>query len=213
MATSLFLTDVVSDVATAAIDHEASLVRGNSGAAVVSTTNTAASGSLIQCTNSPGGTVVEWYSPKLYAVTISGTVTVNLWMSESSMNANVDTNVSVARVGPTGTFISNVVASASKLVELGTSRAAVNYTVAPTSTTLSTGDRLRFIVRGTNIGTMASGFTFDLGYDRSSAGVDGDSFFTFVETLLVATYGHYAGAQVGAWVPDTGPVTYGTAEA
>jgi hypothetical protein len=126
------------------------------------------------------------------AVTISGTITANVWMSESNMSANVGATCSVDRYSSAGSFISGV-ASAAKSIELPvTTRAAQNWTITPTSRTFSDGDLLVIQIQGAAVGTMASGFTFDLGYDGATGAADGDSWVQFTETITEFT----AAAQV-----------------
>ncbi len=134
-----------------------------------------------------GGIRHEWISPPLSAaVTISGTITFNLWSSESSMNANVAINCIIERLGPDGAIISTVVKTA-RVTELGTSIAAANFTATPTSTSFAKGDRIRIRVFGDDAGTMAASFTFAFDYNAASAGVDGDSYVTFTETFSFMT--------------------------
>jgi len=136
-----------------------------------------------------GTTNVSWWTKPLNSVTISGTVTLNLWMAESSMSANVGAQVIIDRVGGSGTFISTILNS-EKGTELPvTTRAAQNWTGSPTSTTLSTGDRIRLRVLGNDIGTMASGHTFTLSGGAASGGVDGDSWIRFTETVTESVAG------------------------
>lgn len=129
----------------------------------------------------------EWISEPLAAdVTISGTVTFNLWGLESSMSANVGFQVVVERLDHLGAVISTVVDS-ERGVELGTATSVHNWTAAPTSTSFQKGDRLRVRVAGNDVGTMASGFTFTFDYDSPTAGVTGDSYVSFTETFAFMT--------------------------
>lgn len=144
-----------------------------------------------------------WITVGLAPVTISGTVTANLWMSESNMNANCGSAFSVIRCQNDGTFIESIlgcrpfVSTASgttyeRGVELGTSRAAQNWTATPASSTLNNGDRLVIAVGfGAAGGTMAGSFTIDLAFDGSTAAADGDSWIQFTENLAVATTGRF----------------------
>lgn len=115
-------------------------------------------------------------------VTISGTVTCNVWAGESSMNANVAINVLIERVDPTGQIASTILKT-TRTTELGTSRTAQNFTGTPTSTDMTKGDRIRVRVFGDDAGTMGSGFTFTMGYSGGSAGADGDTYVTFTENI------------------------------
>lgn len=127
-----------------------------------------------------------WLSEPVAAdVTISGTVTGNVWANESSMNANAAVNFVVDVVRATDNSIVEIVRSA-RTTELGTGgRAAANFTATPgAGVTVNKGDRLRvrwFIDDATT--NMATGFGATIGFGASSAGVDGDTFVTFTETI------------------------------
>jgi hypothetical protein len=151
----------------------------------VATVTGATAGVTVTKTNA-----VEWISPPVAAdVTISGTITLNLWSSESNMSANVAINarIFVIRANATATRNSNTldtIATTARVTEVAVStRAADNFTVTPTSTTVNRGDRLRVIVFGDDVGTMATGYTFDASWNGTSAAADGDSYVTLSETL------------------------------
>jgi hypothetical protein len=124
-----------------------------------------------------------WY--RVNAVTISGAITKNVWMSESNMSANVGAQVIIDRCDGSGTFISTV-ENSEKGTELpATTRAAQNWaTGTVTSTTFADGDYIRVRVYGNDGGgTMATGYTFDLSTGGTTAAADGDSYVTFTETI------------------------------
>lgn len=142
---------------------------------------------------SPSGPM-EWISPPVSAdVTISGTITANIWAAENSMSANVAINIIVdilraaSFAGDGSNEIVNIVQS-TNVTELGTSRTANNFTTGMTSgsytaQTLNRGDRLRVRIVGDDAGasTMASTFTFHIGFAGSTAAADGDTYVTFSE--------------------------------
>ncbi len=133
----------------------------------------------------------EWLSPPVSAdVTISGTITANIWAHESAMTANVAINVviDIIRSDASNTIVQIV--KSTNVVELGTSSAAVNFTTGMTSgsytaQTLNRGDRLRIRVFGddSTAATMASGATFTIQWRGSTAGAGGDSYVTFTENF------------------------------
>lgn len=130
-----------------------------------------------------GSKHAEWISPPLAAdVTISGTITFNLWAMESSMNANVAINAALWRLTPQGAFGAQLLQSA-QTAELGTGFAPFNFNVLPSSTAFTKGDRLYLIVFGDDAGTMAAGFTFSLTFGGATPGSNGDSYVTFADTL------------------------------
>src|SRR3989304_5814482 len=124
----------------------------------------------------------EWLSEPLSAAfTISGTVTLNFWMAESHMAANVGARCVINKVNSLAQITQ--ILDTSKGTELPvTTRAAQNWTDTPTSTDFAKGDRLLIQVYGTNIGTMNSGHSFNISM-RGSAGADGDSWVQFNENL------------------------------
>lgn len=130
------------------------------------------------------GPASDWLSAPLAAdVTISGTITLNLYGSENSMSANVAINAKIDRVRPDGTITQ--IAKSANVTELGTTSGVFNFTVTPTSTACLKGDRLRLIVFGDDStgANMASGFTFTFIYGATSAASSGDSWIRFTENL------------------------------
>ena len=128
-------------------------------------------------------TPVSWWY-RVNAVTISGAITKNFWMAESNMSANVGAQVIIDRCDSSGAFISTV-HNSEKGTELpvGT-RAAQNWnTGTVTSTTFDDGDHIRVRVYGNDVGTMASGFSFNMAVSGTTAAADGDSYVTFTETI------------------------------
>jgi hypothetical protein len=124
---------------------------------------------------------IHWLSEPLAAdVTISGTITFNVWGLESAMAANVQPQVIVDQVGPTGTITE--ILNSESATEFGTAAEVRNWTGAPTSTAMKRGDRIRVRILGNDAGTMASGNTFNIDYDGPDA-VDGDTWVQFTETL------------------------------
>lgn len=131
----------------------------------------------------------EFFTLPLAAnVTISGTITLNLWGYENNMSANAAINCKLERVDCTGAIVSQI-AKTARVTELGTSPSAANFTVTPTSTNMLKGERIRVTVFIDDAGTMGSGFTgiFDYDIPAAGAGTDGDSYVTFTETFTFQT--------------------------
>lgn len=129
------------------------------------------------------GIKLEWLSEPLLAdFTISGTITLNLWAFELTMNDNIAINAVIEKMdGATGTLTQ--IAKTARVTEVALTSAAVNnFTVTPTSTACKRGDRLRIRVFADDAGTMAAGGSMSFRYN-GAAGVEGDSFVTFTETL------------------------------
>lgn len=185
MATTLFLltTDETGVTIGSNTEYKLATVRG-SGVANRATTSTAG-GNHIVATNGGGGATMIWLY-RVNAVTISSTVTFNFWGLELTMNDNVGMAAIVSRYNSAGTFVSDVVAQGNAGhadgVELGTSTSAMNWTATPTSTSFNNGDWLAVIVHCEAVGVMAAG-QFTLNVNGTSAGVFGDTFVTFTETI------------------------------
>jgi hypothetical protein len=182
VATTFFLITDLADVSTADTDLAASLVRGVSTFASDSTATVTGPTAGVPILYS--GVTARWWTKPLNAVTISGTVTMNMWMSENGMNANVGAQVIVDWFDNAGTTNKGVVLNSERGVEVAVApRAVNNWTGSPTSRALVAGDRLRITVLGNDVGTMATAFTFDLGFSGPTGAADGDSFVTFTETI------------------------------
>lgn len=202
MATTLFLLDTTADTHLATNNGTlqggaggwvAKALGTSRGSGLVASTATATAAGPVTGIEVPGAT--EWISPPVSAdVTISGTITANVWAAESNMSANVAINViiEIIRANALGTNNSNTlveIVRSTRTTEVAvTTRAVNNFTTgmtsgAYTSQTLNRGDRLRIRVFGDDAGTMASGFTFNIGYNGNTGGADGDTFVTFTENF------------------------------
>lgn len=143
------------------------------------------------------GSPFEWYSLPLAAdVTISGSITWNLWASESNMSANVAINGRLEVVdGATGTI--TLIDQTARTTEVAvTTRAVNNFSETPAAgVACKAGDRLRVRIFGDDAGTMGSGYTFSFSWSGTTGGADGDSYLTLTENLTFVT-SEPAGTQV-----------------
>lgn len=204
MATTLYLRDVtVSDQAIRSTDSAKlngsasgwhSLTLAGSRGATLNTTQSVATvagataGIELEQTISSVTVPVEWISGPVDAdVTISGSITFNLWAWESAMNANAAINVLVEKLDGKGLTTLTTILKTTRTTELGTSAAVLtNFAQTPgAGVTLNKGDRLRVTVFADDAGTMGSGFTVSNRYGGGTggSGTDGDSFITFTETF------------------------------
>jgi hypothetical protein len=134
------------------------------------------------------GIATHWISPPLDAdVTISGSITFNLWAYESNMNANTAIDCVIDKIdGATGAVTQII--KTTRTTELGTSSTVQNWSATPgAGVACKKGDRIRVRVFGDDGTAMASGYTFTFAYDGTSAGVNGDSYVTFTETFGLIT--------------------------
>ena len=138
----------------------------------------------------------EWISEPLSAdFTISGTITLNLWASETTMNDNCAINAVIEKVdGATGVITQ--IAKSARVTEVALSTQAVNnFTVTPTSTACKRGDRLRVRVFADDAGTMAAGGGMQFAFNRASpGGTNGDSWVQFTENLTFEPAGDPTGS-------------------
>src|SRR5512139_2712184 len=112
MATKLSLRNSASDINPTADVEKYLSPNGGTVAppGVAATTNTVAGPTAgVQLTATGGGSKLCWFSSPLNAVTISGTITFNLWGDESNMGANACYDVLVERCSGTGTVLSTIV--------------------------------------------------------------------------------------------------------
>ncbi len=200
MATQLFLLDTVADthlgtnnnnlIPTAVGWTSRALGTARGSGVVASTATATVTGTTLGVVVQVGGVAAEWISPPVSAdVTISGTITCNIWAAESDMNANVAINavVDVIRANATATANSNTIdqiVKTARVTEVAiTTRAVNNFTATPTSTTVNRGDRIRVRLFGDDVGTMATAFTFNASYNGTTAAADGDTYVTFTENI------------------------------
>ena len=201
MATPLYFTQTTPEVAMGHADQTIRGVEPTSSLVIRKLETARGSGVVNEVATSIGGptgglslrgaaTVDDvWLSDALSAnVTISGTITFNLWGSESSMSANACFQVKVLRLDNTGAYVS-LIANSERGTELATSNAANNWTVTATSTNMVKGDRIAIYV-GWNDATsvnMGSGFTLTYYWNGTTAAASGDSYVQFNETLTFVT--------------------------
>lgn len=139
-------------------------------------------------TKTAGGTRTIWVSAPLSSgVTISGTITPNLWGLESAVQCNCGARYEVYRWSvATGGIVNSLgISSDGGVSEWGTGAAVRTApTLTPTSTTFNAGDRIVIVIYNDdgNAVTEASARTWTLDYDAAT-GVDGDTFLSFTETI------------------------------
>ena len=139
-------------------------------------------------TQSAGGSKIIWVSAPLSSgVTISGTITPNLWGKESAAQCNCGARYEILRwdFNSRGIASSLGISSDDGLSEWGTSAAVrTTPTLTPTSTTFNTNDRLVIVIYnddGSGV-TEASGRNWTLDFNGAT-GVDGDTYLSFTETV------------------------------
>lgn len=155
-------------------------------------TNTSAGGTDIQVTKTGGGTALAWITPPLQtSVTISGTVTCNIYGGESATAANTAFRCRLFKYS--GGSEGSSFLTANMTTELSTSTTTVrNWTGTPTSTAFSAGDRIviklfleNCATSGCPTGTMGGGATATVGYDGTT---DGSNAASWVQTNENVTF-------------------------
>jgi len=147
------------------------------GASVTGSAVTVSGLTLVEMSGSPFCS-----DPVETAITVSGTVSVNLWGSESATttNARFRLDLHVYRAGAQlASFF-----SARMAAELTTTNAVRTFTGTPTSTNLQVGDRIvvRVYAEENTSGTAMGTGTVTHRYNGAAA-ADGDSFISLTETL------------------------------
>lgn len=208
MTTKLFLRSTVSDYGTGNNDAK---LDGTTSGWICRALNTVAGAGLVASGNTatvagatsgveilPGAvaTPIVWYSAPIDAdVTISGSITWNIWASESNMSANVAINGILEKIdGATGA-ITEIDRTAFTTEAAVITRLVNNFAETPAAgVACKRGDRLRVRIFGDDAGVMASGFTFNIGYNGGTGGADGDTWLQLTETLSFASTP--AGSQI-----------------
>lgn len=130
----------------------------------------------IQWTATAGGTAVEWYTPTLQAVTLSGLVSANIRAAESNaaMQGTVRLDVAVVNGDGTGAVTYGVgVANA----ELGTSEGAMTVYASGPDISVTQGQRLRFRLYLEDFeAALVTGYTGTVYYSGATAGASGDTY-------------------------------------
>lgn len=159
--------------------------RGRTSATVITTTT--AGGTNIQVTATAGGQALTWFSePITEAITISGTVTVNIRGLESANTVNAGRGILIERTNNAGTVQSTILAVTgvpATITEFTTTDAANGTaTYTPTSTAMAVGERIRITLSIRNVGTMAAG-TATISHDGPASGAAGDTWVRFNEDI------------------------------
>ena len=130
-------------------------------------------------------------APLSSGVTISGTITPNIYGLESNGTCNCGLRYEVLRwsVARGGIVSSLGISTDDGFTEWTTSATLkTSTTLTPTSTVFVAGDRVAFLFYSddANTTTEGSGRTFTIDYDAATGG-DGDTYLSFTETLSFAS--------------------------
>jgi len=125
--------------------------------------------------------------PITAAITISGTVTVNIRGLESANTVNAGRGILIERTNNAGVVQSTIVAVTgvpATITEFTTADAANGAaTYTPTSTAMAVGERIRVTLSIRNVGTMGAG-TATISHDGPATAVAGDTWVRFNENIL-----------------------------
>ena len=185
MPTDFFLRSSASGLGGAG-QRRLSQRRGRASATVITTT--VASGTDIQVTATAGGQALTWFSePITAAITISGTVTVNIRGLESANAVNSGRGILIERTNNAGTVQSTIVANATvpaTITEFTTTDAANGAaTYTPTSTAMAAGERIKVTLKVRNVGTMGAG-TVTISHEGAASAAAGDTWVRFNENIV-----------------------------
>ncbi len=186
MPTDFFLRSGASGLGGAG-QRRLSQRRGPASATFV--TSTTAGGTNITCTATAGGQALSWFSePVTAAITISGTITVNIRGLEAANTVNAGRGILIERTNNAGVVQSTILVDSTvpaTITEYTTADAANGAaTYTPTSTAMAAGERIKVTLKVRNVGTMAanaSGVTNS--HDGPAAGVAGDTWVRFNEDI------------------------------
>jgi hypothetical protein len=200
-ATKLLLKNTISPLTEGACSPSFSCRRASTtqGSSVAGVTTSSIAGPLtghywpITTTNyivtdSAGGNKNVWFSPPLSAaVTISGTITPNIWGLESNAACNCGFRYEVLRWSKAeGGIVSSLgISTNDGVAEWGTTTSVrTSPTLTPTSTAFAVGDRIVMVFYNDDANgyTEGSGRTWQLRFDNVTGG-DGDTYLSFTETI------------------------------
>lgn len=137
----------------------------------------------LQWTDTINGKVIEWYTPKLEAVTLSGIAVGNIRVAESNAAANITPRLEIAITDGNG---NNPIiwGAATANTEASTTEGATTIYVAGPDTEITAGQRIRFRVYINQFeARMSTVFTGTLYYNGSTANASGDTYVTLPVTL------------------------------
>ena len=185
MPTTFYLRSTFSGIGGAG-DRYLSQRSGRSPASTAITT-TVAGGTNITVTATAGGQALQWFTePITAAITISGTVTVNIRGLESANTVNAGRGILIQRTDIFGVVQSTILADSTvpaTITEFTTTDAANGAaTYTPTSTAMAVGERIKVTLKVRNVGTMAAG-TVTISYNGSASGASGDTYVRFTEDI------------------------------
>jgi len=164
-------------------------------------------------TKTAGGARTIWITdPLASGVTISGTITPNLWGLESAAQCNCGARYQVLRwnVATGGISSSLGISADGGLSEWGTSAAVRTApTLAPASTAFDAGDRIVIVIYNDdgNGVTQATNRNWTLDYDAAT-GVDGDTYLSFTESFSFSADSNNAPSQATTSELRLGPVLW-----
>lgn len=169
-------------------------------------TNTTASGSDINMTDSAGGTDVLWITmPFLNDVAFAGRAVANIWAKESNASANAQVQYLLKEYT---TSAQSAFQTSAFGTELTTSIAQDQWSDAlDTPTTVDAGNRLIIQPQITNSGTMGASQTVTMDYNGSTTGADGDTYIMMNENILIdgSQFGNGAQPLIAGDGPSTMP--------
>lgn len=181
--TTIYPTNTVSDVVTAALDKEAWTSRG-AGVQTIEVGSTAGWAAPMQWTDAEFGTVVEWYTKRIAAVTLGGAVRVNARGWAYSQTA---IRCEIAVVNADGSSPS-VWAAGTLPDELAGAEQVRSFLISGADKAVADGQRLRIRFYTDDPGDQPriSSLAYLL-YAGTTAAASGDTWLKFSQTLTQYT--------------------------
>ncbi len=162
--------------------------RPASTGAATSATSSTSGGTMVQCTDTAGGTALKWITkPFAAACVITSAMLFNIWGREAAAADNCSFGFGLFQYtggSEAATFwtVSNGMA---ELTTTGLNVRSVAVTTTGTATTFAIGDRLVLKMYVVNVGSMAVG-TATFAYDGPTEGAEGDTYVAINEAITLS---------------------------
>lgn len=185
---TLYFTNTASDVSTASVDLKIWTSRG-SGATTSTTSYPGTATFSYQITNSGGGTVIDWFTERVNAFTLSGPVLCHLRGGSTESLQDTVFSVEIAVVASDGTSPTVYGKTRSNDGFSGTEAALTDFWVTGDDISVTAGQRIRVrigigdphnLYDSTQPGSGSAYF-----YYAGSSGASGDSYVKFDQTLVL----------------------------
>ncbi len=195
-ADRLYLRSTTDSIIVDGDDVVARVLSETRGGSVVSYTKSSVNGPVgtlgasDQFTiNTSGNEKFSWTTSPLAAMTVSGSLTLQLTGAESSTAANATLTAEVLLLNAAGGIISTIAPAKRANVELGTTTTVINWTSPSYVTNVAAGNRIAVRVYGDDAQgqTQSSGKTLTLRVNGPNPNASGDSWLDIQQAISETT--------------------------